>query len=651
MDATAANIDVSHQDFLRNLAASRLLTDEELERVTAAGSDDVLTLAQSLLSSGQLTDFQLDAISQGRHADLRVGSYDILSQLGAGGMGTVFKARHRRMKRVVALKVLSAALCKDAAFVQRFQREVETVARLGHPNVVMAYDADEAEIGHFLVMEFVNGRDLASLVEKGRPLDVPLAVDCIFQAARGLAYAHAQGIVHRDVKPHNLLRDETGVVKVTDLGLARLNTPDVAATSSLTQAGGILGTVDYMPPEQAIDSSTTDHRADIYSLGCTLYFLLAGRPPFVGQSVMSILLMHRESAIPSLASVRPDVPAELDAIFNRMMAKSVADRFQSMVEVVTALEAVAATVRPGTGVVLPAPVAPVSSTSSSIAIGKPNEKTLVTNPPIARAVTILVVEPSRVQAGIIRKYLEAQDIVVAATLTKGAEALELIRTKPPDGIVSALHLADMTGIDLAKQVRAEIKEHPPGFVLISSAAEDQDSAALSKLNQVMFLPKPFSPEQLVHALNIVTGKCLTVKAHELSATAVSVIGKLPVDRSRLRVLIVDDSAAARTNQRGVLQGLGFTQLVEVADGAQAIVAAAREPFDLIVTDYNMPLMDGHALVSYLKQTPATAGIPVVMVTTETDPKVLDPVRKLGVIAVFEKAFPAAAVKPVLDKLF
>ena len=143
----------------------------------------------------------------------------------------------------------------------------------------MAYDADEAEVGHFLVMEFVNGRDLAACVEREGPFSLPRAVDCILQAARGLAYAHSQGIIHRDIKPHNLLLDESGVVKVTDLGLARLNhgAEGPAAGADVTMAGGVIGTADYMPPEQAVDSTTIDHRADIYSLGCTLHYLLTGR--------------------------------------------------------------------------------------------------------------------------------------------------------------------------------------------------------------------------------------------------------------------------------------------------------------------------------------------------------------------------------------
>jgi CheY-like chemotaxis protein/tRNA A-37 threonylcarbamoyl transferase component Bud32 len=647
MDVTTATVSISRGEFLQNLAASRLLSDAELQKLPPGEpGEEALSLAHALVAAGTLTPYQADRICQGHQAELRAGNYDILDRLGAGGMGTVFKARHRRMKRLVALKVLAADLGKDAGFVKRFQREVEVVARLGHPNVVLAYDADEAELGHFLVMEFVNGRDLASLVEKTGPLDVAQAIDCTLQAARGLAYAHAQGIVHRDVKPHNLLRDEAGTVKVTDLGLARLSTPGAGSASGLTQAGGILGTVDYMPPEQAADSTTTDHRADIYSLGCTLFFLLTGRPPYDGPSMMSILLKHRDAPVPSLAAARPDVPPVLDAIYHRMLAKSAADRYQTMAEVVAALEGVAAQVGGAAG---PAPVVPGPAAATSSTVCPAGTAATGVLPP-ADILTVLVVEPSRVQAGIIRKYLEAQDVRVTAAAT-GKDALAAVSSHRPDVVVTALHLADMTGTDLVNRVQAAAGPDAPGFVVVSSAEEGKEVGTLSKLRRVVLLHKPFTPEQLVAALNVVTGKGLALKSTAVSVAPLAALARPTVDRAALRVLVVDDSAVARTIVCSTLRGLGFAQFVEVADGAHAITAAARESFALIVTDFHMPLLSGHALVSYLKQTPATANIPVLMVTTETDPNLLDPVRKLGVAAVFEKAFPAAAVKPVIDQLF
>src|SRR5262249_44978451 len=194
---------------------------------------------------------------------------------GRAGRPPVSKPRHKRMRRIVAIKVLSREVAQDERFIKRFQREVEAVARLSHPNIVMAHDADEADVGHFLVMEFVNGRDLATEVEERGPLPVHEALDCLLQAARALDYAHGQGVIHRDIKPPNLMRDAHGVVKVADLGLARFRDPPgrtVAARSALTQAGSIMGTVDYMSPEQAIGSTDIDHRTDVYSLGGTLHY-------------------------------------------------------------------------------------------------------------------------------------------------------------------------------------------------------------------------------------------------------------------------------------------------------------------------------------------------------------------------------------------
>src|SRR5262249_50600991 len=277
-----------------------------------------------------LTAFQAAAVKDRQFEALVIGNYVILDRLGAGGMGTVFKARHRRMKRVVAIKVLSKQVAESETFVQRFQREVEAVARLSHPNIVMAFDADEAEAGHFLVMEYVNGRDLDSEVKTNGPLPVPDAVDCVLQAARALAYAHAQGIIHRDIKPANLLRDVSGAVKVADLGLARFNDTlgkPVGESSGITQAGTIMGTVDFMPPEQALGLTNIDQRADIYSLGCTLYFLLTGQPVFPGKTLMAILLKHREAPIPSLRGKCPMAPEALDQTFQRMVAKKPEERF------------------------------------------------------------------------------------------------------------------------------------------------------------------------------------------------------------------------------------------------------------------------------------------------------------------------------------
>src|SRR5262245_6529129 len=329
---------LSREEFLRNLSDSGLFSQEEMKAALAAlpgpQAADGEAVAQRLIAAGKLTPFQAAAVRERNFEELVIGNYQVLDRLGAGGMGTVYKARHRRMKRVVAIKVLSRSIGQSEKFVRRFQREVEAVARLSHPNIVMAHDADEAKVGHFLVMEFVNGRDLATEVQERGPLPVPEAVECIMQAARALDYAHGQGIIHRDIKPANLLRDVSGVVKVADLGLARFNDTlrPPEELGALTQAGTIMGMVDFMPPEQAMGLTNIDHRADIYSLGCTLHFLLTGRPPYQGPTMMATLLQHREAAIPLLSAARSDVPPRLDQVYQRMAAKKPEDRFASMAE-------------------------------------------------------------------------------------------------------------------------------------------------------------------------------------------------------------------------------------------------------------------------------------------------------------------------------
>jgi hypothetical protein len=262
--------------------------------------------------------------------------YRVLQVLGAGGMGVVYKAVHRLMERVVALKVIHRRLSDRPAFVERFRREVRAAARLTHPNIVTAHDADQAGATHFLVMEYVPGTTLDREVEQRGPLPVTEACELVRQAALGLQHAHERGMVHRDVKPANLLRTPGGQVKILDFGLSHLVDEASPADIALPSAT-VVGTPDYVAPEQARDPARADIRADVYSLGCTLYHLLAGRPPFPDGTPLQKLLAQQEGKPRALTTVRADVPEALAAVLDRMLAKDPARRYATPAGVAEAL--------------------------------------------------------------------------------------------------------------------------------------------------------------------------------------------------------------------------------------------------------------------------------------------------------------------------
>lgn len=258
--------------------------------------------------------------------------YRVLRRLGEGGMGTVYLAEHLIMRRLVALKVIRSDLVSSPRFIERFDREVRAAAKLSDPNIVAAYDAEQVGGSHVLVMEYVEGIDLARLLRDHGPMPLPEACDAVRQVASGLEHAFKRGMVHRDIKPQNLMRTPDGVIKILDFGVARVKSEEGPDGGS-TGPDAMLGTADYMAPEQIDDPRLADIRADIYSMGCTLYALLSGRPPFAGRTVTQKFAAHGQDSPAPLAVV----PAELNLILVRMMAKKPADRYQTPIEVVLAL--------------------------------------------------------------------------------------------------------------------------------------------------------------------------------------------------------------------------------------------------------------------------------------------------------------------------
>jgi len=268
----------------------------------------------------------------------RIGDYELLKKLGAGTFGTVYLARGQLLQRLVAVKILQDAHRAKPEAKARFLQEMRAVGQLeSHPHVVQAFQASEEEGTLYLVMEYVEGTDLGRLIKKQRALAVPDACEAVRQAALGLHHVHAHGLVHRDVKPGNLMVTVQGQVKVLDLGLARL-VEESSRDARRTTVGQIMGTHDYMAPEQARDARQADCRADVYSLGCTLFRLLAGKVPFPGDNKLDKIEAHRRLPPPALADFRPDISSELQSVVSRMMAKDPADRYQTSLEAATELE-------------------------------------------------------------------------------------------------------------------------------------------------------------------------------------------------------------------------------------------------------------------------------------------------------------------------
>ncbi len=339
----------SAEELIQALRASGLFTPEQFEAVvrelSPLGTDPAVAM-KHLVKSARVTRYQLGKVLRGKAADLRVGPYVVTDKLGEGGMGKVYRARLAGDGPTVALKVVRSALVANPTVRGRYAREVQTASTLDHPNIVRVVDAGAADGKFYMAMEFVDGIDLARLMREFGMLEVAEACEYARQAALGLQHAHQRGFVHRDIKPSNIVvagerhlpqATEPAVVKILDLGLARAIDPDDMVAPDLTRDHTVVGTPDYMAPEQAKNSKSVDARADLYSLGCTLYFLLTGRVPFAGANAIAKILAHLSEQPPPVQALRPDVPAAVAELVARLMAKRPEDRFQTADEVVAAI--------------------------------------------------------------------------------------------------------------------------------------------------------------------------------------------------------------------------------------------------------------------------------------------------------------------------
>lgn len=367
---------VSLDHFIACLSKSGLSSSDEIASwVRECSPQSSLDFANQLVERGILTPLQARALLRGRWRQLVLGDYAVLEMLGQGGMSRVYRARHLQTNREVCIKLLHPKGPRTAEHGERFEREIKTITSLKHPNIVVAHASGEAEDVPYLVMELLDGSDLAKVVAAEGPLPVDTAVRYLLQVARALAYAHSRGVIHRDIKPHNLFLDYAGKIKILDLGLARIDSlmqpEDESGYSTMTKTGMVVGTVDYIAPEQALNPREADYRSDIYSLGCTLHYLLTGRPVYSGETLMARLVAHREDPVPNLLGLRDGISREVNAVFQRMIAKRPADRYHSMTELAADLESLLAGKQPAANwqppIQQPIPLEPVEEAEDTLA--------------------------------------------------------------------------------------------------------------------------------------------------------------------------------------------------------------------------------------------------------------------------------------------
>ena len=336
---------ISSEQFIEIIQKSRLVEPAALEtQVQQIRSEhegglpaDPVEIAKAFQKSELLTRWHCEKLLQGKYKGFFLGKHKLLGLLGTGGMSTVYLAEHTVMKHKRAIKVLPKTKLGNSSYLARFQREAKAIASLSHPNIVKAYDIDNEKDTHYLVMEYVEGADLQTLVKRSGPLPYDLAAEYIAQAARGLQHAHEVGLIHRDVKPANILVNIDGDVKVLDLGLA-LFADESQASLTMDYNDKVLGTADYLAPEQALNSHKVDGRADIYGLGCSLYFLLTGHPPFPDGTIAQRIAKHQKLMPEDIRKDRPDCPGELEGICVKMMQKDPKFRYANCNLVADVLE-------------------------------------------------------------------------------------------------------------------------------------------------------------------------------------------------------------------------------------------------------------------------------------------------------------------------
>jgi response regulator RpfG family c-di-GMP phosphodiesterase/serine/threonine protein kinase len=454
---------------------------EEAQRDSVLAAHDQNDLIDRLEQRGLLTQYQSARVKAGTVYGLVLGNYRVLDRVGAGGMGIVFKAEHVLLRKIVALKVLPLSRDQDTRMLRRFLAEMRTVASLQHPNIVAATDAGQVfpaepnlPVLHYMAMEFVEGRDLEELVAADGAMDPVVACDLIHQVAAALAEAHGRGLIHRDIKPGNIIVTTANQAKLLDFGLAR------DFTGHMTDPGSLLGTIDYMAPEQAQNPTAVDIRADIYGLGATLYWCLTGKVPFPSQSTLSQQIARRlHEPPPSARARRPEILPELDAVVAKMMAVRPEDRFQTPQAVTRAL---APFLRAERSAALAG-----GAVESMWALSEADAE------PVVRRRVLIVDDESSVADYC--KAILASDAECTSALN-AAEALTACARESYDVVLLDLVLPDTSGRELLKLLRDQPSFRQTRVILMSGYAAPDDLAQMLAGEADDFIPKPFSAVKL-----------------------------------------------------------------------------------------------------------------------------------------------------------
>ena len=475
--------------YLDELIRQGLVLAEDVDALTAKARQDLEACQETeeflprLVDAGLLTEYQAGRIEAGTTFGLILGNYRVLDRLGAGGMGVVFRAEHMRMRKLVAIKVLPFGPDHDPRMLRRFLTEIRAIAQLQHPNIVGAIDAGEttesdplASILHFFVMEYVPGQDLEEYVRSQGPLGLVKACDLIHQVASALGEAHKHGLVHRDIKPSNILVTPEGQAKLLDFGLAR------QYSTGMTEQGALLGTLDYMAPEQVQDARAVDIRADIYGLGGVLHWCLTATPPFPSQgSFVKDLAARIHARPPSVRAKRPDLPLEIDQVLERLMALQPDQRYATPAEVVKSLLPFLKTELRDH---IPAPLAPAPIP------GRPQESA-----PGNRVYQILLVDDEPSIRSYCRFVLQA-DGMQCDEVDCGLAALNAVRAKNYDLLVLDINMPDMEGPEVCRHLR-DNPPYPNLKIIMASGNSNIDVMTQMLLSGADdFVTKPFSVMQL-----------------------------------------------------------------------------------------------------------------------------------------------------------